>query len=55
MMTQLKTLSVLSHCFASGSTVGGFTHLVTNNPRIFIPVAVCVTAIQFAAEMSADQ
>jgi hypothetical protein len=29
--------------------------LLTNNPRISIPVTVCFTAIQFVAEMSVDQ
>jgi len=54
-MPKLKTISVFNHCLVSGSAVGGFTHLLTNNPRISIPVTVCFTAIQFVAEMSADQ
>jgi hypothetical protein len=50
-----KELSVLNNAFMSGTTVGGFSHMVTGgNRRISIPVAISVGVMQFAADIADD-
>jgi hypothetical protein len=54
-MPTLKTVAAFNNCLVSGAAIGGFAQVTTQNPRISIPIAACVTVIQFVAEMSADQ
>jgi len=50
-----KELSALNNAFMSGTTVGGFSHMVTGgNRRISIPVAISVGVMQFAVNIVDD-